>query len=76
MPATFQCLIKITLHGLARHKCVIYLNNIMVIGQAFEEHLSNLREVLECLRQAGLKLKPKKCYLVQCEVTYVFGICM
>ena len=70
-PTTFQRLMEITLRGLARHKCVVYLNDIMVIGRTFEEHLNNMREVLERLRQAGLKLKPKKCYLVQREVTYL-----
>ena len=69
--ATFQRLTEITLCGLARHKCVICLDDIMVIGQTFEEHLNNLREVLEHFRQAGLKLKPKKYYLVQREVTYL-----
>ena len=70
-PATFQRLMEITLRGLARLKCVVYLDDIMVIGRSFEDHLDNLREVLERLRQAGLKLKPKKCHLVQSEVTYL-----
>ena len=70
-PATFQCLMEIALRGLARHKCVVYLDDVMVIGQIFEDHLDDLREMLERLRQAGLKLKPKKCHLVQSEVTYL-----
>ena len=70
-PTTFQRLMEITLCGLARHKCVVYLDDIMVIGRTFEKHLNNMREVLERLRQGGLKLKPKKCYLVQREVTYL-----
>ena len=49
-PATFQCLMEITLCRPARHKCVVYLDDIMVIGWTFEEHLSNMREVLERLR--------------------------
>ena len=70
-PATFQRLMEITLRGLARHKCVVYLDDIMVIVRSFEDYLDNLREVLERLRQAGLKLKPKKCHLMQSEVTYL-----
>ena len=46
-PATFQRLMEITLRGLARHKCVVYLDDIMVMGKTFKEHLANLREVLE-----------------------------
>ncbi len=35
------------------------------------EHLANLQEVLSRLRQAGLKLQPKKCKFLQHEVQYL-----
>ena len=60
-----------TLRGLARQKCVVYLDDILVMGRTFQEHLSNLREVFDRLRMAGLKLKPKKCHLVKQEVKYL-----
>ena len=61
-----------TLRGLARQKCVVYLDDILVMGRTFQEHLSNLREVFDLwLRMAGLKLKPKKCHLVKQEVKYL-----
>ena len=53
-PATFQRLMEVTLRGLARCKCVVYLDDILVIGQSFKEHMDNLREVLDRLRTAGL----------------------
>ena len=34
---------------------------LIVVGKTFEEHLTNLKEVFTHLRQAGLRLKPKKC---------------
>ena len=34
-------------------------------------HISRLKEVLERLRQAKLKLKPSKCELFQTEVRYL-----
>ena len=70
-PATFQRLMEATLRGLARQKCVVYLDDILVMGGTFQEHLSNLREVFDRLRMAGLKLKPKKCHLVKQEVKYL-----
>ena len=50
-PATFQRLMEITLHGLAIHKRVVYLDDIMVTGKTFKEHLANLKEVLEHLEK-------------------------
>ena len=57
--------------GLARDKCFIYLDDVLVVGQTFEEHLSNLREVFTRLKEAGLKLKPSKCHLAKPQVTYL-----
>ena len=53
------------LRGLARDICCVYLDNILVMGTTFEEHLCNLRCVFERLRDAGLCLKPSKCYLAR-----------
>ena len=44
-PATFQRLMEGVLAGLARKKCVVYLDDILVMGRTFKEHLSNLRGV-------------------------------
>ena len=62
-PATFQRLMEEVLRGLAREKCLVYLDNVLVIGRTFDEHHSNLREVFNRLSEAGLKLKPAKCKL-------------
>ena len=45
-PATFQRLMKTVLTGLrlARDKCFVCLDDVLVVGQTFEEHLSNLEE--------------------------------
>ena len=70
-PATFQRLMEGVLVGLAREKCLIYLDDVLVIGQTFSEHLSNLREVFNRLTTAGLKLKPAKCRLGREEVAFL-----
>lgn len=59
------------LAGLARDKRKIYLDDILVIGRMFQEHMENLRLVFTGLRQAGLKLKASKCKLVQQEVQFL-----
>jgi len=70
-PATFQRLMETVLAGLTRKKCVVYLDDILVMGSSFEEHLDNLTEVLQRLRQAGLRLKPTKCHLAKKSVMYL-----
>ena len=70
-PATFQWLMENVLAGLARDKCLVYLDDILVIRQTFKEHLANLREVFSRLQRTGLKLKPTKCKLLQKEVDFL-----
>ena len=60
-PATFQRLMEIVLSGLARDKCLVYLDDVLVIGKSLEEHNQNLEKVPERIREAGLRLRPKKC---------------
>ena len=61
-PATFQRLMSKVLKGLVNEKCMVYLDDLLVMGRSFAEHLQNLQEVLERLREANLRLKPKKCH--------------
>ena len=70
-PATFQRLMERVLAGLARDKCLVYLDDVYVIGQTFSKHLNNLREVFNYLSSAGLRLKPVKCRLARSEVTFL-----
>ena len=69
-PATFQRLMSRVLKGLINEKCMVYLDDILVMGQSFAEHISNLQEVFNRLRDANLCLKPKKCHFVKREVLY------
>ncbi|KAL5474559.1 hypothetical protein EMCRGX_G026520 [Ephydatia muelleri] len=57
-PATFQRLMDRVLGGLKWSSCLVYLDDIIIVGTSFSEHLRNLAGVLQRLRQAGLKLKP------------------
>ena len=48
--------------GLNWKNVLIYLNDILIFGRDFDEHYTNLSEVLDRLRNAKLKLSPKKCH--------------
>ena len=70
-PATFQRLMEMVLTGLVRECCVVYIDDILIVRETFEEHLSNLRKVLDRLQEANLKLKPGKCKFAQRKVEYL-----
>ena len=70
-PATFQRLMETVLVELVRTCCVVYLDDILVVDRTVEEHLDNLKKVFERLREAGLQLKPKKCYFLREGVEYL-----
>ena len=70
-PATFQRLMDLLLAGLKWNTCLVYLDDVIVVGSTFEEHLFRLREVFQRFRDAGLKLNPNKCSFCQTEVHFL-----
>ena len=70
-PATFQRLMEQVVQGLHWKTLLLYLDDIIVIAPNFDTHMERLGEVLGRLGQAGLKLKPTKCELLQTEVCYL-----
>ena len=67
-PVTFERLMEAVLSGLPWETCLVYLDDIIVHAASFEDHIENLCRVLERLRQANLKLNPKKCRLFRQQV--------
>ena len=59
-PATFQRLMDKNLAGL-EHIAGVYLDDIIVYGDPWEEHIQNVQTVFERLQKADLTLKLKKC---------------
>ena len=70
-PATFERLIEKVLAGLPLTVCLIYLDDILIPSRTFEGHIHNLRTVLLRLREAKLKLSPKRCVLLQRQVKFL-----
>ena len=60
-PATFQRLMERVLGDMKWTDCLVYVDDIIVVGKTFPDHLHHLGNVLSRLRQAGLKLQPAKC---------------
>ena len=66
----FQRLMNTILAG-QWESCLVYLDDIIIVGRMFEEHLLNLEQVLQCLKLAGLKLQPKKCHFCKQQVAFL-----
>ncbi|KAG5884724.1 hypothetical protein JTB14_019847 [Gonioctena quinquepunctata] len=43
-PATFERLMETVLKGLSWNTCLVYLDDIIVVGRSFEDHVKNLEE--------------------------------
>ncbi|KAK3893315.1 hypothetical protein Pcinc_002871 [Petrolisthes cinctipes] len=69
--ATFERLMDRVLEGLHWQTALIYLDDVTVFGQTFNQELERLSEVFNRIRAAHLKLNPKKCHLFQKEVQYL-----
>ncbi len=70
-PATFQRLMDVVLSGLLWKNCLVYMDDIIVFGRSFDEHLDNLTLVLDALRAANITLKPSKCKLFCEEIQFL-----
>ena len=69
--ATFQRMMEIVLNGLQWQTCLIYLDDVIVFGRDFEEHLDRLSGVLDRIQKAGLKLQPAKCHILKKQVSFL-----
>jgi hypothetical protein len=70
-PSTFERLMEKVFTGLHWKILLLYLDDIIVHGKTFGDELIRLRTVLQKLREAGLKLKAKKCHFFQKEVGFL-----
>ena len=69
--ATFSRMIESVFRGMSWKKLFLYLDDIIVASHTFEDHLRDVKEVLERLRNANLTLKPSKCFIARKEVKYL-----
>ncbi len=69
-PAIFQAAIVAVLKTVA-HCCVNYVDDVVVFSKNWEDHLSHLRSVIECLGASGLSIKLKKCCFGRSHLLYL-----
>lgn len=71
-PATFERLMEKVLEQLQWQICLCYLDDILIFSRTVTEHFARIRMVLDRMRDAGLRLKPKKCQFFK-EQTLFLG---
>jgi len=70
-PSQFARIMELVMSGLTYDVCLVYLDDILVFLKTFDEHLVRLATVFNRLDHYGLKLKPSKCSLFQCKVSFL-----
>ena len=71
-PETFQLALDLILAGYRWQSSIVYIDDVIVFSQSFEEHLEHVRDIFKALSAAGVTLKPSKCNLLAQTVDY-FG---
>lgn len=70
-PATWQRLIDNVLgHDLEPH-VFVYLDDVVIVSQTFEQHLSILEEVFRRLREAKITVSSDKCQICRAQMKYL-----
>ena len=57
-------------HSINRY-CQVYLDHIIIFSPNAHQYTEQLRDTLNVLRRAGLKLNPAKCSFAQLKVNYL-----
>lgn len=70
-PATFQRLIDQVLGPEMEPHCFVYLDDIVIVTQTFEQHIRVLREVFRRLKVANLTASKEKCHFCRPELRYL-----
>ena len=70
-PAHFQRVMDLALAGLNWSICLVYLDDVLVFGRTWSEHMERLDAVLQRFKDANILLKFGKCEFFQRELTFL-----
>src|SRR5215471_5792617 len=70
-PATFQRTMDKVLGDIKDKFVMVYLDDVIIYSNTFEEHLKYVEEVLKRIRIAGLRLKAEKCKFAAQELQFL-----
>ncbi|KAM0722089.1 hypothetical protein Q7P37_003015 [Cladosporium fusiforme] len=70
-PATFQAYINNILRKYLDVFVVVYLDDILVYSKTYEDHVQQVRKVLQALKDANMRIKPEKTEFHRTEVKFL-----
>ena len=70
-PSLFQHYINDTLRDYLNIFCTVYIDDILIYSNFWEEHTAHIKKVLEHLWIAGLQINISKCEFNVTEVYYL-----
>ena len=72
--ATFQRAIAQALKQIVNREgsmVMAYIDDIVIATETIEDHVERLREVFQCLREAGFKMRVSECDFTKSEINYL-----
>ena len=70
-PSTFQRVMELIFGDLNLSEVILYLDDVLVFSETFDEHLVRLDKVFSRITENGLKLKGSKCKLFQTSISHL-----
>ena len=69
--ACFERLMECVLAGLNWQICLLYLDDVIIFAETFDEHLKRLEQVIAKINEHNLKISPSKCSFFQEKVNFL-----
>ena len=70
-PASFVRAMSTVMKQIDESKALLYIDDALVLGETFEQHLENLCLVLSTFRSYNIKVKASKCKLFKTSIEYL-----
>ena len=70
-PSVFQKNLSTILSGFPQKKVIVYIDDVLLMSETFDEHLDLVERVLSTLVAFGVKVKSSKCNWFTSEVDYL-----
>jgi hypothetical protein len=70
-PATYQRMMNAVLRDSLGERCMVYMDDILIMGETLVEHNAKLKEVFSHLRKWNIKIEPDKCEFLKLELNYL-----
>ena len=71
-PATFYRMMNHVLSGLTYRHCLVYVDDLLCFSDfSLQNHLERLSNIFDRVREAGVKVNPKKSKMMMHKVTYL-----